>query len=81
MKPHVEIRGHDGPALLLVHGWGRDHRTWRALDFGERRVSADAASRQLGPLPGPIAEQLAASAPASRHVLADLLALSRHGLS
>ncbi|MEV6154400.1 alpha/beta hydrolase [Nonomuraea sp. NPDC052129] len=40
MKLYVETRGHDGPALLLVHGWGGDHRTWRALDFGERRVIA-----------------------------------------
>ncbi|MEQ4722154.1 alpha/beta hydrolase [Nonomuraea sp. B19D2] len=40
MNVHVATRGHEGPALLLVHGWGGDHRVWDALDFGERRVIA-----------------------------------------
>lgn len=27
-------------SFLLVHGWGGDHRTWEALDFGDHRVIA-----------------------------------------
>ncbi|TMR08996.1 alpha/beta hydrolase [Nonomuraea turkmeniaca] len=40
MELHVRTRGSAGPPLLLVHGWGGDHRAWDALDFGERRVIA-----------------------------------------
>ncbi|MET7328231.1 alpha/beta hydrolase [Nonomuraea sp. NPDC005650] len=52
MRLHVETWGHDGPPLLLVHGWGGDHRPWRALDFGGRRVIApDLRGHGRSPVP------------------------------
>lgn len=42
----------DGEALLLVHGWGSDHRTWDGVEFpGRRVVTVDLRGHGRSPVP------------------------------
>jgi len=43
---------HDGDPLLLVHGWGSDHRTWDGVEFpGRRVVAVDLRGHGRSPVP------------------------------
>lgn len=49
---HTDTGPRDGAAVLLVHGWGSDHRTWDGIELpGRRVVAVDLRGHGRSPVP------------------------------